>query len=32
LSTANEQFIAQQPQVNPDDITIVKKEEEQEAA
>ena len=28
LSTANEQFIAQQPQVNPDDITIVKKAEE----
>lgn len=32
LATANEQFIAQQPQVNPDDITIVKKAEEQEAA
>jgi hypothetical protein len=32
LSMANEQFIAQQPQVNPDDITIVKKAEEQEAA
>jgi hypothetical protein len=32
LQTANEQFLAQQPQVNPDDITIVKKEEEQEAA
>jgi len=32
LSLANEQFIAQQPQVNPDDITIVKKAEEQEAA
>jgi hypothetical protein len=28
LSMANEQFIAQQPQVNPDDITIVKKAEE----
>ena len=28
LATANEQFIAQQPQVNPDDITIVKKAEE----
>jgi hypothetical protein len=25
LTMANEQFIAQQPQVNPDDITIVKK-------
>jgi hypothetical protein len=32
LSMANEQFLAQQPQVNPDDITIVKKAEEQEAA
>jgi hypothetical protein len=32
LAMANEQFIAQQPQVNPDDITIVKKAEEQEAA
>jgi hypothetical protein len=32
LATANEQFLAQQPQVNPDDITIVKKAEEQEAA
>jgi hypothetical protein len=33
LAIANEQFLAQQPQVNPDDITIVKKaEEEQEAA
>jgi len=32
LNMANEQFIAQQPQVNPDDITIVKKAEEQEAA
>jgi hypothetical protein len=28
LNTANEQFLAQQPQVNPDDITIVKKAEE----
>jgi hypothetical protein len=28
LTAANEQFIAQQPQVNPDDITIVKKAEE----
>ena len=28
LAMANEQFIAQQPQVNPDDITIVKKAEE----
>jgi hypothetical protein len=25
LATANEQFLAQQPQVNPEDITIVKK-------
>ena len=32
LAIANEQFLAQQPQVNPDDITIVKKAEEQEAA
>jgi len=31
LSLANEQFIAQQPQVNPDDITIVKKAEEETA-
>jgi hypothetical protein len=31
LATANEQFLAQQPQVNPDDITIVKKAEEAEA-
>jgi hypothetical protein len=29
LAMANEQFLAQQPQVNPDDITIVKKAEEQ---
>ncbi len=28
LTMANEQFLAQQPQVNPDDITIVKKAEE----
>lgn len=28
LAMANEQFLAQQPQVNPDDITIVKKAEE----
>lgn len=28
LQVANEQFLAQQPQVNPDDITIVKKAEE----
>jgi len=28
LTVANEQFIAQQPQVNPDDITIVKKADE----
>jgi len=27
LGIANEQFLAQQPQVNPDDITIVKKAE-----
>ena len=32
LAIANEQFLAQQPQVNPDDITIVKKAEEQETA
>lgn len=25
LQVANEQFLAQQPQVNPEDITIVKK-------
>ena len=29
LAVANEQFLAQQPQVNPDDITIVKKAEEE---
>lgn len=27
LATANEQFLAQQPQVNPEDITITKKAE-----
>ena len=35
LAMANEQFLAQQgqePQINPDDITIVKKAEEPEAA
>ena len=32
LALANEQFLAQQPQVNPDDITIVKKAEEAETA
>ena len=32
LAMANEQFLAQQPQVNPDDVTIVKKAEEQEIA
>jgi len=32
LAVANEQFLAQQPQVNPDDITIVKKAEEAETA
>lgn len=32
LTMANEQFLAQQPQVNPEDITIVKKAEEPEAA
>lgn len=35
LAMANEQFLAQQsqkPQINPDDITIVKKAEEAEAA
>ena len=31
LATANEQFMAQQPKVNPEDITIVKKAEEPEA-
>jgi hypothetical protein len=28
LSIANEQFLAQQPQFNPDDIQVVKKAEE----
>jgi hypothetical protein len=28
LESANEQFLAQQPKVNPDDITIVKKADE----
>ena len=28
LATANEQFLAQQPQVNPEDITVTKAEEE----
>ena len=32
LTMANEQFLAQQPQVNPDDIQVVKKAEEAEAA
>ena len=32
LGMANEQFLAQQPQVNPDDITIVKKAEEPDTA
>ena len=33
LNAANEQFLAQQPKVNPEDITIVKKaSEEKEAA
>jgi hypothetical protein len=32
LTMANEQFLAQQPKVNPDDITIVKKAEEAETA
>lgn len=31
LTMANEQFLAQQPQVNPDDITIVKKAEAEAA-
>ena len=31
LNMANEQFLAQQPQVNPDDITIVKKAEAETA-
>lgn len=29
LAMANEQFLAQQPQVNPDDITVVKKADEE---
>lgn len=32
LQTANEQFLAQQPQVNPEDITIVKRAGEQAPA
>ena len=28
LAVANEQFLAQQPQVNPEDITVTKAEEE----
>jgi hypothetical protein len=33
LESANQQFLAQQPKVNPEDITIVKKaSEEKEAA
>lgn len=32
LTMANEQFLAQQPQVNPDDITIVKKAAEEAPA
>jgi hypothetical protein len=32
LAMANEQFLAQQPAVNPDDIQVVKKAEEPEAA
>ena len=32
LAVANEQFVAQQAPVNPDDITIVKKAEEAETA
>jgi len=28
VAMANEQFLAQQPKVNPDDITIVKKADE----
>lgn len=32
LNTANEQFLAQQPKVNPEDITIVKKADEKKAA
>lgn len=31
LQAANEQFLAQQPQVNPEDITIVKKAEAEAA-
>lgn len=29
LAIANEQFLAQQPQVNPEDITITKRAEEE---
>jgi len=32
LAMANEQFLAQQPQINPNDIQIVKKAEEQAPA
>lgn len=32
LNTANEQFLAQQPKVNPEDITIVKKADDKKAA
>jgi hypothetical protein len=32
LNIANEQFLAQQPQVNPNDIQIVKKAEESATA
>jgi len=33
LESANQQFLAQQPKINPEDITIVKKaSEEKEAA
>jgi hypothetical protein len=32
LNTANEQFLAQQPKVNPEDITIVKKADDNKAA
>lgn len=31
LATANEQFLAQQPQINPDDIQVVKKAEAETA-
>jgi hypothetical protein len=32
LESANQQFLAQQPKVNPEDITIVKKADDKKAA